>query len=597
MGEHVHGTEEEKERKETGCPGEASPRPESEEINKEHKKALSNFRDQVRYKDYKGLVKTLQSLETLMKKSHQFVIPDKYAVKFNMVQENILLLKNIIISDIKCSIANDKALDKSIVVLSTLLSEKYAADVRNSIVTWVTNFTLAEETKNIEQLASLSGIEAALDKLLRIKDSVGIKTAHLPIWWNISKVVLSNMTTVVKNRVERLVEKNAYTDTEYLHSLALCIDFEKTYLSGKRQKHTSPQQEISALQLSTSSPTHLQLLEDISQEQPLFREETSQNGLSAALVPRIDIYVASELSGLAEMRIVFEGNGVHPSVYEVYTLLTQTLSKLIYFKYPEVGQAFLQLVDASVSRTIRKSTFSNSSKHFVSGLETVEYIHTTTLQMLQRLEQIFFLTDLDAPKTFDALGDLSNRIFASLSVSLEKRLFFLNRAVIHEQRLEQFGGEVFTRLTNDISAISLLVFSNKQEVLEEWLNVLGQAIFNGVVPLKLQIHHAADILSFMTALEVSLRQAISESGFAPCLHPSMIDSVKIYLKVFLVSSTNPKDFAENYQTISNGLFTFHQILAKTPKKHRKPLIDAFNALSAQSDTPHTSHTTSQPVHQ
>lgn len=126
-----------------------------EPLNKEHKKALSNFRDQVRYKDYKGLIKTLLVLESAILHPEMYNVPEKYKGKFAMIQENILLLKNILISDIKHSISTEKTLEKSVVLISTLLSEKFVSDVQASIVTWIANTALSAHTKELQRFEKL----------------------------------------------------------------------------------------------------------------------------------------------------------------------------------------------------------------------------------------------------------------------------------------------------------------------------------------------------------------------------------------------------------------------------------------------------------
>ncbi|KAI5172533.1 hypothetical protein NEFER03_1608 [Nematocida sp. LUAm3] len=552
-----------------------------EEITKEQKKALFNFRDQVRYKDYKGLIRTLSELECLVKDPGKYFIPDKYLVKFKMTQENILLLKNILISDIKYSISNEKGLDKSVVLLSTPLSEIYLSDIRSSIVTWMSNTTLSLYSKEVQKIEKLSEIDKVLKMLLVIKDQVGIKTAHLPIWWNISKVVLSDLSIILKNKLIRIIDKGEFTNVEYLSALKLCIDFERVYLvSRNKRKNTSSPKEISVLKLSEASPKHLHLLEDISTEKPLCTEELNENSLSLAFIPHIKIYIENELKPISAQKIFFSDRSIHSSTYSIYTSLTHLLSKLAYFNFPSVGHTFLSLTDSMVSAIISSSSFNNAEKNFLSGMETIYYIHETTIQMIQHLQDLFGITHLSSPKTLDALDDLSLRVYSSYSATVYKRILFINTKTAAEESIHSEIHALLSIVLPEVEAISSLLFSRKNEVLSEYVDILGQCLLNVLLSVKIDRQKSEYLLSCLSSLEVPLKNS------AYCLTENdtfiyALDRAKIYLKFFLVSPSDPKLFAENYLKLSNGLFHFHQIVTKTPKKYHTQLIEEYNQMAAK----------------
>ncbi|KAI5192521.1 hypothetical protein NECID01_1970 [Nematocida sp. AWRm77] len=555
-----------------------------EQLSKEHKKALTNFRDQVRYKDYKGLVKTLHVLESLAAHPEKYSIPEKYSAKYAQVQENILLLKNIVISDIKYSISNDKGLDKSVVILSTLLSEKYVSDVQTSIVTWMSNISLSAHTKELQKVDKLSGVDKLLEKLLSIKDQIGIKTAHLPIWWNISKIVLGDLSVVVKNRLVQIISKGEFSASEYLTALHLCVEFEKTYLTNRnRSRKPGSPQDKNMLRVSPDSPVHLKLLEDISTEKPLCKEEVGENSLSLAFIPHIDVFVKHELASLSHGRLLFLDDTVHSSIYAVYTLLAQTLSKLAYFRFPETGHAFLFHADTFISQMVLRSSFSCADKNFISGVESVSYMRDTASQMLQKLESVFRITNLQAPSTENALNSLENRIYTSFTTVMQKRFLFLNKKVVAERKLYKSLDVLLETLISEIKSISKLAFSSKKEVLGEWLGILGQSLFRALSEMKITSECAEYLLCFMSALEVPVKSAIQATRISIPLEVTIIDRAKIYIKLFLVSPAHTKEFINNFQTMSNGLFDFHQVLEKVSRKHHRLLVEEFNNSEALKD--------------
>lgn len=551
-----------------------------EEITKEQKKALYNFRDQVRYKDYKGLLRTLEALEPVVIHPERFIIPEKYISKYNMIQENILLLKNILISDIKYSITNEKALEKSVVFISTILTEKYLADVQSSIVTWMSNVTLAAYTKEIQRIERLTDTGKYLSTLLEIKNKVGISTAHLPIWWNISKVILHDLSVVFKNKLIRIIDKGGFSNSEYLKSLHECVEFEKMYLTTRnKHKRISSPTEVSVLKLSESSPVHLQLLDDISKEHPIYEEKINENSLSLAFIPYIRIYIESELEIINGKKILFSSSGIDPSIYEIYTVITQSLSRIIYFKFPSVAHAFLAYVDASISRKIEKCTFSDAEAYFISAIESIYYIKETTFQMLMHLESIFGVAKISAPKTFNALDDLCNRIYSEYTTVLYKKTHFLGMHTVSDKRFQRHTEELLEHLLSIVNELSSLSFANKEEILEEWLEILGQTIFSIVIKIRITTDRAEKLLFFMSALEVPLKNAISTTLLQNvCI--STFDRAKLYLKVFLTSPEEADMFIANFFMLSNGIFSFHQIIANISKKYHKSLISQYNIETA-----------------
>jgi len=562
-----------------------------EELNKEHKKALSNFRDQVRYKDYRGLIKTLSILEPVILAPEKYLVPERYAGKHKMVHENILLLKNIVISDIKHSVGSEKGLEKSIFMLSTILFEKFGADVQVSVVTWMCNTAIARHREELEGFEKLSDVGVALERLLAIREQIGVKTAHLPIWWNVSKVVLCSLSVIVKNKLMKITEYRKYTEKEFLAALQICIDFEKTHLGKKHTERVSERidkrseaKDRAGLGLPEDAPSHLKLLADISTERPDYTEEMGPNPLSAAFFNNIDIYVKKEISFLIGKTLVFHQEAVHQSVYSVYSQLAQTLSNLTYFRFPNAGAVLLRCADQVVSQAIRKSPFSHADSNFISGIESVFYMRETTRQMVQRVESLFGIAETDCPEIFSALEDLENRIYASFGYAMQKRVEFLNRNSIAEERLSASLKSLLDKLGLEIEALSKLVFSPQDEVLCEWLEILGQSLFYALSELKPLPETAAQLLCFMSSLEVPLLNAILTKKIYKEAPTHILERTKIYLKLFVVSPGNSKEFVENFQKISNGLFDFHQILVKVSKRHRGSLIEAFNISSGERES-------------
>ncbi|KAH9386617.1 uncharacterized protein NEMAJ01_1513 [Nematocida major] len=544
-------------------------------LSKEHKKALSNFRDQIRYKDYKGLIRTLKTLEEIIKSPSKYKIEDKYRQRHEMIHENILLLKNILISDIKYSISNEKSLDKSAVMLSTILSEKYVSDVQRSIVTWMSNNVQTEHMKDLQRLEKLSEIPKILELLLSIKDRVGMKTAHLPIWWNISKVILCDLTIIVKNKLIRVVDRAEFSCTEYLEALSACMEFETTYLTSYTNRRGGSPRDVSVLKLSESSPSHLRLLDDISTESPICTEEFEPNSLTLPFIPYIHIYIESEIKPLATRNMLFVDKSVHSSTYSIYTLLSTTLTKIEYFKFPSVGYSFLSIVDKAVAKIIRRSPFSEAHKNFMSGIETVYYIEQVTREMLQKLQKTFNVASKASPETTDALDDLLHRVYASYMVNIQGKLAFLNRKVLKAQKLDKFSGAFLGDLIKEIDAISAVSFTPYEYLVKEWLDIFGECIFLTLAEIKFDRAQAEQILCFMSALEIPLKSAILMKLHMDIQY-SIFDKAKIFLKLFLLDPSVPELFVLNFNTISNGLFAFHQVLTKISKKHHKGLIAEFN---------------------
>ncbi|KAI5180643.1 hypothetical protein NEOKW01_0927 [Nematocida sp. AWRm80] len=551
------------------------------DLSREQKKSLSNFRDQVRYKDYKGLIRTLQVLEPVISTPKRYCIPEKYQNRYEMIKENILLLKNIIISDIKYSISNDKGLDKSVVLMSTILSERYTSDVQLSIVTWMSNSVLNTYSKDIQKINTLEGTEKGLKLLLDIKDQIGIKTAHLPIWWNISKVILRDLTIVLKNTLSHIVNNGSFKENEYLDSLIKCMEFEKTYLSRTRNRTPQMHKNMPVLRVSEETAEHLKLLEDISTEQPLLAEEYNENSLTVAFIPHIHIYIHSLLKEIETKRLFFSGHTIDKGTYEIYKILTSTLAKLAYFKFPSVGYSFLAMVDEMVADVINRSIFNDGENNYLSGIETVYYIRDTTKQMVYRLEQVFGISHIDSEHTIVALSDLVHKIYTSYGISVQRRLQYFSRPQKEEQALQKYLIDMLALLKEEINKFTQLIFSPKTEVIKEWLDILGESLFTQFTELSLSPERAKSLLCFMSSLEVPLKAYILNK-LEYTVPVSVFDRTKLFLKIFISYPEAPKEFINNYHRISNGLFAFHQVLTKVPKKYHKELISEFNASGTTS---------------
>lgn len=548
-----------------------------QDLSKEQKKALASFQDQVRYKDYKGLIRTLKTLEDAIKNSEKYTIEEKHRKRYEMIHENILLLKNILISDIKYSITNEKGLEKSAVMLSTILSENYRMNIQVSIVTWLSNAVQTEHIKEIQKIERISEIRESLDNLLRIKDSVGIKTAHLPIWWNISKIILCDLAVILKNKLIRVIDRADFSCMEYLHALKESMEFETTYLAFSRL-HKPQEKDSSLLKLTESSPSHLWLLDDISTVEPMCHENLERNSLTVAFIPYIEIYIEKEMKPIESITITFSGEEVSSSVYSIYKVLTEVLKKLMYFNFPSVGHSFLKLADKYVGRIVRKSVFTDAERNFISGIETISYVQSITKEMVDSLEKRFRIVGYQTAETNGSVEDLQHRIYASYMLRLRNQLSFLNSKTLKERSLDRHKDRFLGELIEEVGKISKVSLGDKRHVIAEWLDMIGESIFLILVSVKVDAFYAEDLLCFMSAIEVPLKNSIL-ADIGVDVNQSIFDKAKIFLKLFLQDPSLSEMFIDNFHMLSNGLFHFHQVLSKVPKKHHKNLINVFNRKS------------------
>lgn len=549
------------------------------ELTKEQKASLANFRDQVRYKDYKGLIKTLKNLEDAIKNGQEYVIDEKYKKRYEMIHENILLLKNILISDIKYSITNEKGLEKSAVLLSTILSENYRLDIQRSIITWLSNTVQTEHIKEIQKIEKISEIQKTLEYLLGVKDSIGIKTAHLPIWWNISKVILCDLSVILKNKLIRIIDRAEFSSMEYLNGLKEAMEFETTYLAFSRA-HKPKEKDSSFLQLTESSPSHLWVLDDISTVQPICSEILETNSLTVAFIPYIELYIENEVKAIESTLIVFSGEEVPASVYSIYRTLTEVLGKLTYFNFPSVGHSFLKIVDKSVAKIIRKTTFLDAGKNFLSGIETISYIDSITKEMIDSLEKRFKIVGYRSAETDSSVSDLRYRICASYMLALKNKLYFLNSKTLKHRNIDKYKEKFLAELIEEVDKISKASITDKMYLIKEWLDMVGESIFLILISVKFEIFYAEDLLYFMSAIEIPLKHNIL-AKLSIDINYSVFDKAKIFLKLFLQDPSAYEIFIDSFYTISNGLFHFHQVLSKVPKKHHKNLINIFNKRSSE----------------
>lgn len=578
-----------------------------QELGKEQKRALLNFRDQVQYKDYKGLLKTLKALEGVANFGEgNYVIPVKYMRKYSMLRENLLLLKNIIISNMKYSITNKKSVPSHVVEIIGVLSEKYNCNVKNTIIVWISNTYMAQYGGCIRgTLKGLSDTGKVLGLLLELRDKCKLQYSYLPIWWNISNAVAMDLSVLVKNRLIEIIAAGKFGEKEYLQSLAEVMDFERRHpVSGRSHAQSSEHGIFS--RRPEASETVIDVLEDISNEASILSikngpDRLERNILSSSYLASIEIFISHELRGLEQTELVFVSAGEDKDrnprmdIYSVFNVVATTLSKLLYFRNNNVFRTFLEIADALLAQLIAKRTRCDQHMRSVlSVLELVFYTRETADQLARKVKILAQGGTAECTKTLKSLEALEELCYemAKDNVGLhvkKQRLFRGLRKKRSEYVLEKESEELLKKISGDAALIAEVISQKRREVLRRYMSVLGEVLFYKLLEARMSRTKAETLLAEMSRIEYEVARLEASLADAPGTHSSaqdsgreggrctMMETIKTYAKIFLVDPGNSEQFFANFQGISSGVFIFQQIIERLEdRRYNKDLMELQN---------------------
>lgn len=532
-------------------------------LTKEQKKALLNFRDQVQYKDYRGLVKTLRALKEVAE-SKTYVIPVKYIDRYNMLKETLLLLKNIVISDIKYVVSSKKRMASNTVEIASILSEKYGYNIKHTIVTWISNSFIERYSPSLKGVVKLSDVAESLALLEDLKDKIEVEYSYLPIWWNIGGSVITDLSIVLKSEILKIVSQGSFTDSEYTGSLDKVIAFEKKYLVVKFKEE----------QAVTGGTDPLSVLEDISNElSPVADERMSSNVLSSAFLPSIGIFVREGFSLAAQLSLSLSER--EPS-YLLFNEVAQILSRLLYFKNTGVFAVFLQEVDKHVAGLLRETALPKKTA-VITSLEISYYIKETMLQLTEKLRVLSTQPCISCTLTLQELL----RIEDALSQQMKKETKqFIKRFKIYKGlgkgEVEKDTELLIPRILDDLSFISDT--SNKAAIFHAYTTSLSDLLLANTLSIPLSREASKSFLIEISKIE----NVLHKEELKLCTSARSLNPLKLYLKIFLIDPSEVSLFVINFNKISNGIFLFKQVLERLEdKRYNEQLMDAYIPSSPQ----------------
>jgi hypothetical protein len=507
------------------------------EISREQKKALNAFRTQVQYKDYRGLEKTLRVLSGI--DGEKCLIPPKYMGKYSGTRESVLLLKNILISDVKHAVANRKTISPSVVEIVNILSEQYRCSLLSTIVTWISNTYMRQYTERLRKsIKKLPDIEKAISIMGEVKEKAQMEYAYLPVWWNVSNAVLMDLGVVVKNRIIEIISTEKFSEQEYLKALEEAISFEKKHLSTLLRKSYREEEE-----------GILGFLETLSKETSLAPEAGHRNVLSSAFVPSIEILIKDTLREIEKKEILFEG-GDESELYGVFETIASSLSRLLYFRTPRVFRAFIEIVEEYLSRTIARMGAAKRSVAVFALMDSLEYVEETSISLISKVSSLSSFP-VDSSRILREIDGVSERAYDMLldSLSHETKKIPGLREMRDTEALRR-------KISEEVEIIGGC--RRKREILSRYADALGEILFRGIAEMRMNKERAAEILTQISSVENLFMWAEEKMGAVK--KPTMITIIKIYLKVFLVDPREEKLFVDNFRSISRGLFSFEQVV-------------------------------------
>ncbi|ADM12439.1 uncharacterized protein Eint_101140 [Encephalitozoon intestinalis ATCC 50506] len=490
---------------------------------------------------------------------------EKLSLRDKLCTNDLEGLQSSIEEEIRRCVHEQKGIPKPLVNITLLQGESFEARMKSLAISYLGSLCSVSYQEflncNFQRLSSLKSCLGWIEESI---SRVSLKYSHVPDDWSLPREILLKYYVMTKQRVCDYFFYNEVDEEDFIEA------FDATIRCEKRLGKLFEKQGCSACVQSTSLEDGACKSKGLSQKETFCPHKTM---LSSLFVPNIEIYLERSFKELMESDLNQENVKlcIISGFLDFFRGVEKILKRVEYLNDKSAHRHLVHYFDEYLSLLIKRTRLPGCLNESIIVLNTMLYIRETALDFLDQIIEKSEVEE-DIPKihmqmrkaerlqnTF--IDDFLSSYFLGLDFSApeglsRKVIQILDKDIMNEE-IEGIYEDI--RITLVESVVS--------------------HVFSGIYSIKVTPRISEALLLETAEIKRYLRTKVSVLP--------LIDVVEKYLKIFLCPPDNERCFVENFILMSEGIFSFDQIVNNIGSSHGedrlylayKSVVDSFNGVS------------------
>ncbi|KAF7683992.1 hypothetical protein TCON_0799 [Astathelohania contejeani] len=528
------------------------------------KKELERFYDLVKFKDYTKLVKALNVINNIdVNLVH--VEESKLLEDFKKHRE---MLETILRNDVKLLICNKKHIPEDYVFVILLLGNRFLIEMKTTIVEGIVQKYKEEFQKMLDiNYKGFGFIQHCIEWIEHTLDKIRFEYSHIPSEWNLEGEFIFKTCILLKQKISDTMFTFEFENHQYLKALYKVLQFEQRYTRYLFSKTCcendnaipKPKRIIfnsDTINLIEEEKTSIVVdgnefvgLENDNSKRSLKKNKFSafcehKKMLSKMFLPFIEIYINDMFS---KINLEFNQEKEEMKILVIFINLFQEIgsiySQLNYFNDITSYQHLIEHTDTLLFQHISQINVKCTFHQAAILANTLNFIEMTTTDLLEKISQRSGRTY--HMKIFKVVRGLEKKIY--FVIENHFKLFFSKFTFKIDYNITD---QIIEYLNNEILNTGLKELTS--DVLSSIFEIFVALLFCKLLFLKMNPFKAEILLFEICEIERMLKKQQIEIPFLMVIGK--------YLKIFMFDCNETEGFVENFLTLSNGIFSFSQIL-------------------------------------
>jgi hypothetical protein len=468
-------------------------------------------------------------------------------------------LKALVEAEVKKAVCAMKAVPAPLVNIVLLLGRQFEDHVRGRIASYLSPQLAADYQQflnsKFQRLSSLKECFAWIDDSLT---RMALRYSNLPVEWNLVVDTLICFYTLTKQKMCDYFFFCEILDADFVEGLDLVVKYEKKFMKILLGRGCC---------LRTDRRLDEQVLdcdEKVVHTAPtILRNQCCHvSMLSSLFLPNIKIYLRASFESV--LKDIAGQDGVEMHIMAKFLVFFRSLEriykKIEYFGDRDAYRDLLQCFDAYLAILVRNIEPENGIYGAAIVLNTLVFVKETTNEFMDQLHE-----KADGAE-MRAWCDISNAE-RHHSSSID-RFFHSYFRSLNFGSHRGLGARIICFLESHVTTDFFKGLSDEVQIsLVE--SIISNILFK-IHVLKIGPDAAEALLGEMGEVKQYLRTKINVLP--------LMDAVEKFLKIFLCSAERKEDFIDNFGLVSDGIFSFNQIIRSIG---RQEVADELSVIYSQ----------------
>ncbi|KAG5860284.1 hypothetical protein KMI_02g03770 [Encephalitozoon hellem] len=486
---------------------------------------------------------------------------EKLVLRDKLCTDDLEGLQSSVEEEVRKCIHEQRGIPRPLVNIILLQGEDFEKKMRSLVCSYLGSLCSVGYQEflncNFQKLSSLKGCLPWIEENVA---RIGLRYSHVPDDWNLPQEVLVKYYFMTKQRACDYFFHNEVDEEDFIDAFNATVRYEKR-LGRLFERH--------GCSACTSCVPHADRAQSVSGLQENVCPHRTM--ISSLFIPNIEIYLRKSFGLLVEPDLKQEDVRVCivSRFLDFFRGVEKVLKKIEYLDDKSVYRQLVNHCDEYLSLLMRKVSLSRDLYGSIIVLNTLLFIRETALDLLDRIMEKSGVEE-DIP-----------RIHAQI-----RRIERLQNAFIDDFLSSYFSGLDFATpegLSKEIIGfLDENIMSERTRGIHEDVQI---TLLEGVVSHAFSRIYSTRIspqISEALLFEVSevKRHLRTKVSVVP-----LMDVVEKYLKIFLCPPDNEKCFVENFMLMSEGIFSFEQIVDNVGNEHEvDALYSAYEAAVGSTAT-------------